>query len=71
MICVIGTEDADAGVRAVVLSAVITMAIFTILTIFTCQSKIDFSFMGAVCIAAVSEPYVSQLCLSGMCHNCV
>jgi len=45
--CAVGTAKADDGANAVVMAALITATIFFSLTVFTMQSKIDFSFLGA------------------------
>ena len=45
--CAVGTAKADDGANAVVMAALITATIFFSLKVFTMQSKIDFSFLGA------------------------
>jgi len=45
--CAIGTEAANQGINSVVIAAFLTGVIFISLTVFTFQSKIDFSFLGA------------------------
>mmetsp|Transcript_581 Transcript_581/g.1227 ORF Transcript_581/g.1227 Transcript_581/m.1227 type:complete len:340 (-) Transcript_581:80-1099(-) len=47
LMCAIGTDAAKEGLNSVVLAAFLTGVIFVGLTVFTFQSKIDFSFLGA------------------------
>mmetsp|Transcript_14801 Transcript_14801/g.37043 ORF Transcript_14801/g.37043 Transcript_14801/m.37043 type:complete len:335 (+) Transcript_14801:88-1092(+) len=47
LICAIGTDAANSGINSVVIAAFLTGFIFVALTLFTFQSKIDFSFLGA------------------------
>lgn len=45
--CAIGTPYANKGIESVLMAVGITAAVFVSLTVFTFQSKIDFSFLGA------------------------
>mmetsp|Transcript_85628 Transcript_85628/g.228325 ORF Transcript_85628/g.228325 Transcript_85628/m.228325 type:complete len:236 (+) Transcript_85628:335-1042(+) len=54
ILCAVGTESAQSGVNAVMIAVCITSAIFVSLTLFTFQSKWDFSFLGAGLFAALS-----------------
>jgi len=47
LMCAIGTEAANDGINSVVIAAFLTGFIFISLTVFTFQSKIDWSFLGA------------------------
>lgn len=53
MRCATGTPYATAGGNSVIMAAGITASIFIALTLYTLQSRIDFSFLGAGLFAAL------------------
>jgi len=47
IVCALGTAQADDGTQAVITAGFLTMGLFLSLTLFTFQSRWDFSFLGA------------------------